>query len=239
MLSVEYVCVRVRVFFCECIGGSVCACMSAYMCLFIYLCMEVGGWGHMSSSLPRAHQLAMLSVQWDPGICLFVCAPPFPQHWGHKWVPPCLTASVGAGLWTIILMLVWLYTLYTLNHLSATGVCFKCFSKAGTKPKTLITAKPKALGPIPQVYILSRWRFFSCGCLTWFFKSNLTINHSTFFWKPHILSIEYLITEYIREQVMDKEYVLFLCVQFTQRVPGARDQGPGHSIKLPTKPVWV
>lgn len=160
MLSVEYVCVRVRVFFCECIGGSVCACMSAYMCLFIYLCMEVGGWGHMSSSLPRAHQLAMLSVQWDPGIWLFVCAPPFPQHWGHKWVPPCLTAFVGAGLWTIILMLVWLYTLYTLNHLSATGVCFKCFSKAGTKPKTLITAKPKALGPIPQVYILFRWRFF-------------------------------------------------------------------------------
>lgn len=26
---------------------------------------------------------------------------------------------------------------------------------------------------------------------------------------------------------MDKEYVLFLCVQFTQRVPGARGQGPG------------
>lgn len=158
MLSVEYVCVHVHVFFCECIGGSVCACMSAYMCLFIYLCMEVGGWGHMSSSLPRAHQLAMLSVQWDPGICLFVCAPPFPQHWGHKWVPPCLTAFVGAGLWCLCDFI--RFTHWTISQPQAC-VLSVCFSKAGTKPKTLITAKPKALGPIPQVYILSRWRFFS------------------------------------------------------------------------------
>lgn len=218
-----------------CVHVWVHTCVCSYTCVWRWedevtclpLCLELINW------------LCCLSSEIRGSVCLFV-----PLHSPstevtseshHVWQPLWVLDS---GLLSLCLCDFIRFTHRTISQPQAC-VLSVCFSKAGTKPKALIAAKPKALGPIPQVYILFRWLLFLLWLSHLIFQKQFDYKSFNFLLKPHILSIEYLITEYIREQVMDKEYILFLCVQFTQRVPGARDQGPGHSIKLPTKPVWV
>lgn len=178
MLSVECVCAHM----CVHLWGHRWECVCVHVWVHTHVCSYtyVWRWEVYVTCLPLCLIFKVfLNVELINWVCccpvrsgdLPVCLCPS--------IPPALSSQMSAtmfdslcGCWDLNY---YPYTCYTLNHLSAACVCFNCFYKAGTEPKALIRAKPKALDLYPRYIFSSDGFFSSCGCLTWYFKSSLTM----------------------------------------------------------------